>query len=155
MPLQKLPLFNRTFVPPPKNLAPAVSDLVPGSAPSVPAAEPKFDFVQIKVSGVTFKNENGVSRQTILRKLKFNDEPFNAYIELELRPYEYNGSPAYGVYANNLNIGNIPADSVQFISDNWEMIDSISAINVYGGGRDESGRSISYGCKITLKLRID
>ena len=116
---------------------------------------PKFTFVPIKVSGVTFKNENGVSRQAILRKIKFNDKPFNEYIELELCPYEYKGSPAYGVYANSLNIGNIPADSIQFVSDNMERIDSISAIDVYGGGRDESGHAISYGCKITLKLRME
>lgn len=125
------------------------------SAATTPAPKPAFEFMQIKVSGVTFKNEKGASRQTILRKIKFNDKPFNEYIELELRQYEYDGSPAYGVYANNLQIGNIPADMVQFVSDNWKRLDSISAIDVYGGGRDESGHAISYGCKITLKLRTE
>lgn len=138
--------------PPPEN-----SDnlTIPHVAPSVsaPVANPEFEFVKIKVAGVTFKNEKGASRQTILRKINFHDSPFNEYVELELRPYDYEGSTAYGVYANNLQIGNIPADKVQFVSDNWERIDSISAINVYGGGRNAEGKTISYGCEITLKLR--
>lgn len=140
---------------PPKNLASTASSPAMASAATIPAPKPEFEFVQIKVSGVTFKNEKGASRQTILRKIKFNDKPFDEYIELELRQYEYDGSPAYGVYANNLQIGNIPADMVQFVSDNWKRLDSISAIDVYGGGHDESGHAISYGCKITLKLRTE
>lgn len=140
---------------PPKNLAPATPTITMASADAIPVPKPDFEFVQIKVAGVTFKNEKGASRQTILRKIRFNDKPFDEYIELELRQYEYDGSPAYGVYANNLQIGNIPADKVQFVSDNWTRLDSISAIDVYGGGRNESGYAISYGCKITLKFRAE
>lgn len=141
-----------SVTPPPENsdnlTAPHVVPPVSGSA-----VKSEFEFVKIKVAGVSFKNEKGASRQTILRKINFHDSPFNEYIELELRPYDYEGSTAYGVYANNLQIGNIPADKVQFVSDNWEHIDSISAINVYGGGRNAEGYAISYGCEITLKLR--
>ena len=127
----------------------------PTSVSSTPISAPKneFEFVAIKLSGVTFKNENGALRQSILRKINFHDAPFDEYIELELQPYEFEGSPAYGVYANGLQIGNIPADKVQFVSDNWEHIDSVSAIDVYGGGHGKDGQAISYGCKITLKLR--
>lgn len=127
----------------------------PTSVSSAPISAPKneFEFVVIKLSGVTFKNENGALCQSILRKINFHDAPFDEYIELELQPYEFEGSPAYGVYANGLQIGNIPADKVQFVSDNWERIDSVSAIDVYGGGHGKDGRAISYGCKITLKLR--
>lgn len=146
---------SNTCTPPRKNLASTASSPTMASAATTPAPKPEFEFMQIKVSGVTFKNEKGTSRQTILRKIKFNDKPFDEYIELELRQYEHDGSPAYGVYANNLQIGNIPADMVQFVSDNWKRLDSISAIDVYGGGRDESGHAISYGCKITLKLRTE
>lgn len=137
-----------------KKLSSTASSTIAASAVT-PASKPEFEFVQIKVAGVTFKNEKGASRQTILRKIKFNDNPFDEYIELELRQYEYDGSPAYGVYANNLQIGNIPTDKVQFVSDNLKRLDSISAIDVYGGGRDESGHAISYGCKITLKFRTE
>lgn len=74
-------------------------------------------------------------------------------MELGLHEYEFDGKPAFGVYANNMQIGNIPADYVQFIIDNDARYEGICGINVYGGGRDENGYAISYGCKITLKYR--
>lgn len=117
--------------------------------------EPDFEFVPIKVAGVTFKNDSGPLRQTILRKIRFRDKPFDKYIDLELRAYEFDGQPAYGVYANNLQIGNIPTNYVQFIHDNIERIESISHIDVYGGGRNEEGYAISYGCKIILRFLKD
>lgn len=144
---------SNIYTPLPENLTISAPEPIPVSAAAIPTPQPAFEFVQIKVAGVTFKNEKGVTRQTILRKINFHDNPFDEYIELELRCYEYEGKPAYGVYANGLQIGNIPADNVQFISDNWERIDSVSAINVYGGGRNSEGYAISYGCEITLKLR--
>ena len=118
-----------------------------------PDLSKQFEYLEIKVAGVTFKNENGPTRQTILRKIHFNDKPFDEYVELGLREYEFDGKPAFGVYANNMQIGNIPADYVQFIIDNDARYEGICGINVYGGGRNENGYAISYGCKITLKYR--
>jgi IMP cyclohydrolase len=138
---------------PRKNFAPADTATNLPVTPAAATPVPEYEFVQIKISGVTFKNENGSSRQSILRKINFQDEPFNEYVEVELRSYEYDNAPAYAVYANNLQIGNVPADKVQFVSDNFQRLDSISAINVYGGGRSKEGKPISYGCEITLKFR--
>lgn len=118
-----------------------------------PDLSKQFEYLEIKVAGVTFKNEKGPTRQTILRKIHFNDKPFDEYVELGLREYEFDGKPAFGVYANNMQIGNIPADYVQFIVDNDARYEGICGINVYGGGRNENGYAISYGCKITLKYR--
>lgn len=124
------------------------------SAPEFDARkkESKYLYIPIKVAGVTFKNQKGPARQSILRKIRFNDEPFDEYVELSIRQYEYDGKPAYGVYANNMQIGNIPADYVPFIYENIERIESICGIDVYGGGRNEAGYAISYGCKITLRF---
>lgn len=137
---------------PPKNSGTLTPDKSAVSA-ATPAPKPDFEFMQVKVAGVTFQNADGTGRQTILRQIHFHDSPFDEYIDLELRRYEYDGQPAYGVYANNLQIGNIPADKVQFVSDNWKRLDSLSAINVYGGGRNKEGKPISYGCEIFLKFR--
>lgn len=125
----------------------------PATVSNVPDLSKQFEYLEIKVAGVTFKNDKGPTRQTILRKIHFNDKPFDEYVELGLREYEFDGKPAFGVYANNMQIGNIPADYVQFIIDNDARYEGICGINVYGGGRDENGYSISYGCKITLKYR--
>lgn len=125
----------------------------PATVPDVPDVSKQFEYLEIKVAGVTFKNDKGLTRQTILRKIHFNDKPFDEYVELGLHEYEFDGKPAFGVYANNMQIGNIPADYVQFIIDNDARYEGICGINVYGGGRDENGYAISYGCKITLKYR--
>ena len=89
-----------------------------------------------------------------MRKRHFHDSPFNEYADVEIKQYEYKGQPAYGVYVNNMQIGNIPADLIPFIQDNIERIESISYIDVYGGGQKD-GKPISYGCKITLRFLKD
>ena len=123
--------------------------------PSAPAPQiTEYIFAPIKVTGVTFNNDDGSSRQLILRKLHFHDSPFNEYADVEIKQYEYKGQPAYGVYVNNMQIGNIPADLIPFIQDNIERIESISYIDVYGGGQKD-GKPISYGCKITLRFLKD
>ena len=161
---ETLQTFNR-LPPPNKNSfsRPAPDNAVnsdtaetPSAAPipSNPVAQNKYVFAPIKVAGVTFNNDDGVSRQLILRKLHFHDSPFNEYADVEIKQYEYKGQPAYGVYVNNMQIGNIPADLIPFIQDNIERIESISYIDVYGGGQKD-GKPISYGCKITLRFLKD
>lgn len=131
------------------------NDTAETPAPSNPVAQNKYLFAPIKVAGVTFNNDDGVSRQLILRKLHFHDSPFNEYADVEIRQYDFNGQPAFGVYVNNIQIGNIPSDLVPFIQENISRIESISYIDVYGGGRSKDGQPISYGCKITLRFLND
>lgn len=124
-------------------------------APNAPAQrQSKYIFTPIKVTGVTFNNDDGTSRQLILRKLHFHDSPFNEYADVEIKQYEFKGQPAYGVYVNNMQIGNIPAELISFMQDNIGRIESISYIDVYGGGQKD-GEPISYGCKITLRFLKD
>lgn len=121
-------------------------------APNTPAQrQSKYIFAPIKVTGVTFNNDDGTSRQLILRKLHFHDSPFNEYADVEIKQYEFNGQPAYGVFVNNMQIGNVPTDLIPFMQDNIGRIESISYIDVYGGGQKD-GKPISYGCKITLRF---
>lgn len=120
------------------------------SAPSAqePASESKYEFLKTKVAGVTFKNGRK-SRQTILRAMYFHDAPFNkGDMDLELRRYEYESKPAFGVYVNGEQIGNIPAEHTAFVEENLSRCDGITHIEVYGGGE---GRS--YGAEITVRFR--
>lgn len=126
----------------------------PAKQKEEPKAEPKeepYEFLRIKLAGVTFKNGRK-SRQTILRAIKFRDGEFAEGVELELKRYEWEGQPAYGVYANGQQIGSVPADMVPYISDNYERIIDFAGIEVYGGGRDAEGYAKSYGCEVILKL---
>lgn len=112
-----------------------------------------YEFLRIKLAGVTFKNDNKKSRQSILRAIKFRDGEFAEGINLELMPYEWEGQPAYGVLANGQQIGNIPKDMVPIVEENYSRILDFSHIEVYGGGRDENMNVKSYGCEITLRLK--
>lgn len=120
------------------------------AAAPAPASEvkPAFEFHSVKVAGVTFKNGRR-SRQTILRKIHFKDEPFDkGTMELTLQREEWEGKPAFGVYVNGDQIGNIPAEYVSYVNDNFSRLDGIVNIEVYGGGE---GRN--YGAEITLRFR--
>lgn len=125
---------------------------VPNNAPvqEAPKDEP-YEFLHIKLAGVTFKNGRK-SRQSILRAIKFRDGEFSDGVELELKPYEWEGQPAYGVYANGQQIGSVPADKVAYITENKGRIVGFSAIEVYGGGRDEEGQVKNFGCEVVLRL---
>lgn len=122
---------------------------------SAPVKEPPkdepYEFLRIKLAGVTFKNGRK-SRQSILRAIKFRDGEFSDGVELELQPYEWEGQPAYGVYANGQQIGSVPADKVAYITENKDRIIGFSAIEVYGGGRGEEGQVKNFGCEVVLKL---
>jgi len=120
------------------------------AAAPAPASEakPAFEFLSVKVAGVTFKNGRK-SRQTILRKIHFKDEPFDkGTMELTLQREEWEGKPAFGVYVNGDQIGNIPAEYTDYVNDNFSRLDGIVNMEVYGGGE---GRN--YGAEITLRFR--
>ena len=137
-----------------KNVKPSAPAAVqvPNDTPvqEVPKDE-AYEFLRIKLAGVTFKNGRK-SRQSILRAIKFRDGEFSDGVEMELKPYEWEGQPAYGVYANGQQIGNIPADKVAYITENKDRIVDFSAIEVYGGGRDEEGQVKNFGCEVVLRL---
>lgn len=151
----ELPHTNNRSTPQNKSSFFQSSQNNPVSSPSTPAHnQSKYLFAPIKVAGVTFNNDDGTDRQLILHKLHFRDNPFSKYVDVEIKQYEFKGSPAYGIYANDMQIGNIPANLVSFMQDNIERIESISHIDVYGGGHKD-GKPISYGCKIILRFLKD
>ena len=126
------------------------------SAPAAPLfasattneTKPVFEFLSVKVAGVTFKNGRK-SRQTILRKIHFKDEPFDkGTMELTLQREEWEGKPAFGVYVNGDQIGNIPAEQADYVNANFSRLDGIVNIEVYGGGDGQN-----YGAEITLRFR--
>ena len=151
----ELPHTNNRSTPQNKSSFFQSSQNNPVSSPSTPAHnQSKYLFAPIKVAGVTFNNDDGTDRQLILRKLHFRDNPFSKYVDVEIKQYEFKGSRDSGIYANDMQIGNIPANLVSFMQDNIERIESISHIDVYGGGHKD-GKPISYGCKIILRFLKD
>lgn len=110
-----------------------------------------FDIVktyQTKVVGVSFKNENGTSRQAFLEYAY----PGEA---LAFKEFDYYGDPAYAVFTKHSEeIGRIKkelaADIHDFIeSDERELIMYGKIKDITGG--EEEGQE-NYGCNITVYL---
>lgn len=116
------------------------------------ALKPAFEIKEIKVAGVTFKNDDGKLRQTILRKISFREAPYDDYLDVSLRDYLYENELAYAVYVNGSQIGSIPKSEISFIHDNLSRICDIT-VSVYGGGRNQAGYAISYGAALKIKLK--
>lgn len=109
---------------------------------TISASENTLSF---KVAGVTYKT--GLkSRQVMLKNMYFrNTPPFDEEIEITFERYDYEGELAIGVYANGLQIGNVPAKLVQKFDSYW-MADYIADFEVYGGGDK------SWGCTINVEF---
>ena len=113
------------------------------------------ETLTFKVVGVTFKNPDGKSRQTILRKLRWRDPPFNSEdgIEITIEKGEYQGEPAFSVYANGLQVGNIGRDDSPFFVERWFDFIGVTYADISGGGTDDEGHSINFGMKIDCVFR--
>ena len=114
------------------------------------AAKQNNDYFKFRVAGVTFSNGHK-TRQAILRKIKWGDEPFD-FVEWTIEKYDYNGEPAIGVYANGEQVGNVPKEQLAFVLDNWDRIRSVYHTDIYGGGTDDNGQPLNFGCEVTLCL---
>lgn len=114
----------------------------------------QFEYLEIKVAGVTFKNDKGPTRQTLLKKIKQRSAPFDEYLEISINQYDFEGELAYSICVNDRQIGNVPKLQVQYLHDNIERFVAITGINIYGGYRDEDGYFKSYGATITVKFRL-
>lgn len=112
---------------------------------------PVYEFENHKVIGVSFKNEDGTSRQSILKKMKDKKKPFDNP-DIVLNRYLYEGKDAIGVFVNGVQIGHISKYSVKHVLDNINRTQGVSKFNVYGGYDKEDDEDRYYGIEITLAL---
>jgi CTP-dependent riboflavin kinase len=85
---------------------------------------------EFRVVGVTFNNDDGTSRQRLLRKIKQEKRPFNKEQNVVLEQYIFRGQPAISVEVNGFQIGNIPKEDVSFIIENADKIVGIDDLFV-------------------------
>ena len=106
-----------------------------------------YEFLRTKIAGVTFK-DGRKSRQTIIRRLYWKDEPFDKNeAEVVLERGEYEGKPAFAVILNGQKAGYVPAEHVQFIEENFARCDGVTHIEAYCGAND------IYGAEISIRFR--
>lgn len=115
--------------------------------------QPKYEFLKIRLVGVTFQNKDGTSRQSILRKFKFRDPPFDKEkADVEIVPYEYEGEPAMAIDVNGLRFGHIPKAQAKILTENIHRVIGVTWIDIIGGGETEEGEILNYGAEVTIKL---
>ena len=79
----------------------------------------KHGRIVTAIAGVTFKNDDGSSRQAILKDIKAR----GGDAELDLEEYEYKGKPAIRVLVDGDQIGNIPRGRVAEVSAILEQLE--------------------------------
>ena len=117
-------------------------------AKAVAVKEDKIDFddfddefqtiEEFKVAGVTFDNDDGSSRQEILKNIVDNGGSADA----TFKEYEFNGKPAIAVYADGKCIGSIPHGSAKEVRS--LIAKDLSAIINADKFVNEEGKEIYY-----------
>lgn len=98
-----------------------------------------IDERRTKVVGVTFRNDDGSNRQSILANCHAGDE-------ILLRYFEFRGAPAYAVHTQYGQIGNLSAElsaELDLYGDDIYVVGRI--LNITGGYQ-----GLSFGCNIAL-----
>jgi cbb3-type cytochrome oxidase subunit 3 len=121
---------------------------------SAPAADDSGSF-SFRVAGTTFPNEDGESRQAILRHLKFGDAPWADDPEDLLATIEetsIDGRQAFAVLVNGYQVGFVPKSMISRVAAAREHVATcfVSSVRIVGGGTDPDGNPLNYGCEITL-----
>lgn len=121
-----------------------------------PAAGNDSGSISFHVAGTTFENDDGSSRQDILRHLKFGDAPWaNGPDDLDttIEETSYNGEQAFAVLVNNYQIGFVPKGDIKKVARALNNVATcyVSETEIVGGGRGQDGKPLSYGCIVTLE----
>ena len=112
--------------------------------------------ITFRVAGVTFENDDGTSRQDILRHLKFGDAPWADDPEdltATIDETTFEGEQAFEVLINGYQVGFVPKTSIRKVAAARDHVGTcfVSDVKVIGGGTGSDGQPISYGCEITLE----
>lgn len=100
-----------------------------------------FESFTYKVAGVSFKNGRR-SRQTILKQIHFGDPPYKRAPEIRVEECEYEGEPAFAVYANEEQVGYIGKENIPEVLERWERYRGVKSFEIVGGGEFHYGMRI-------------
>ena len=106
---------------------------------------------RLKIAGSTFKNEDGGSRQKILKDIYMKKPPFDKQLDLMIEQFEYEGAPAYHFFVNGQCIGSVEQKMADFITKNQGRIQQITDFKVDRFMPEDGNRMIYYAnAKIKL-----
>lgn len=127
-----------------------------GSSATSSSSAEDSGSVTFRVAGTTFDNDDGSSRQEILRHMKYGDAPWaddpdDLQVTIEEETYE--GQLAFSVFINGYQVGFVPKSYIRQVEKAQQNISTcyVSEVEIIGGGTADDGRKLSYGCRITLE----
>ena len=108
-----------------------------------------------RTAGTTFANDDGTSRQDILRHLKFGDPPYADDpddLAVDLQEMSHDGQPAIAVLVNGYQVGFVPKNYIRQVQNALAHVSTcyVSDVRIIGGGTSDDGRRLCYGCEIAL-----
>ena len=109
-------------------------------------------FLRFNVRGVTFDNDDGVSRQKILRDFKNGKEHIES---IDLLHYLYEGSDAYYIRINGKIVGNLPSECIKDFTALKMYPYEVTSYEFFGGrGTDEHGIKKPFGLSIVIRFNL-
>ena len=151
----------------PKNVSNTPQPLWQEAKSNVTAQEPipqeksaNWADVEFNVAGVTFKNDNKSSRQTILKDLYRNgemvedeDNLVHAYPDnFEIEGYDFDGKQAFRLLCDGKCIGNVP---IEYIKKVDEAIDRNPNASLFVGKFLNEEDKYTYYAKVKLRYKMD
>lgn len=121
---------------------------MPQPAPEA-APKPAYSFIQMKVAGVTYANDDGTNRQDILRDIQRGKPPFDdrSNLHVVIQPTTFDGKNAYAILVNGVKIGNAPREIVPKLDVAVSKPDCTITDFQIVGGTD----GLSYGVRMTVR----
>jgi len=110
---------------------------------------PQPHFVNFRVAGVTFDNDDGTNRQNIIADIDHQRPPFQDADNLEVSVLKtsYEGKLAYEVRVNDVQIGFVPSKQVDEVAAALQHPDArVSGFSIDGGSD-----GYNYGVGIAIK----
>ncbi len=106
----------------------------------------KYEYKTCHVAGTTFTNDDGSSRQELLKKIRYRGAPYRTDPDIRLEKVQYDGEDAIAVYADANQIGWIPKVELFLILPRFDRYKDVDQFSMSGGG--------SGGKKYGMDIRI-
>ena len=120
------------------------------TARPAPAA-PQYHFVNFRVAGVTFDNDDGTNRQSIIADIDHQRSPFQDgdNLNVAILRSSWQGELAFEVRVNDVLIGHVPKDSIAEVDEALRHSDAmVSGFKIDGGTN-----GYNYGVGIAIRYQ--
>ena len=121
--------------------------------PAAQVPSPAVHTLTFNVAGTTFNNDDGTSRQDILRAIRFQDPPYGGPDDpdADLLETTVDGEPAIEVLLNDTQVGYVPKNQVTRVLDAISTCTcTVDDVQILGGGTTADGTRMNFGCRITI-----